>query len=68
MELFAGNSKTVRICTLDGCQSAVAHECWTQCTAKATRSQTEQGTPGHMGKKSNRLNGKGGGFYVQVQI
>lgn len=34
------------LCTLNGRQGAVAHEGRTQCTAKATRSQTEQGTPG----------------------
>lgn len=34
--------------TLDGSQGAVAHEGRTQRTAKATSSQTEQGTPGNM--------------------
>lgn len=50
-----------RICTLNSCQSAVAHERWTQCTAKSTRSQTEQGTPADMVKiTDNYLNDLGG--------
>lgn len=34
--------------TLDGGQGAVAQEGRTKCAAKATRSQTEQGPPGHI--------------------